>query len=56
MIRRDKEDDGNYSDVFVVDTLADLLQLLANHEIWVRISDNSKLRDVDIEESLEGLE
>ena len=49
MIRRDK----NNSDVFVVDTLKDLFELLANHEIWVRLSDNSKLRDLDIEEALE---
>ena len=49
MIRVDEKN----SDVLVVDTLSDLLQLLANHEIWVRISDNSKLRDLDIEESLE---
>ncbi len=59
MIRRDKEDDGNYSDVLVVDTLADIFELLARNEIWVRVSDkpscprNSKLRDLDIEESLE---
>ena len=49
MIRRDK----NNSDVLVVDTLKDLFELLANHEIWVRLSDNSKLRDLDIEEALE---
>lgn len=47
-IRKDNDD------VLVVDTLSDLLQLLANHEIWVRISDNSNLRDLDIEEDFEG--
>ena len=36
-IRKDK----NNSEILVVDTLKDLLQLLANHEIWVRFSDTS---------------
>ena len=49
MIRVDK----NNSDVFVVDTLTDIFELLKRNEIWVRISDNSKLRDLDIEEALE---
>ena len=49
-IRRDK----NNSEILVVDTLKDLLQLLANHEIWVRFSDTSELRHMDIEESFEG--
>ena len=47
VIKKDKDD------VFVVDTLKDLLQLLANHEIWVRFSDTSELRGMDIEWSLE---
>lgn len=45
-IRKDK----NNSDVRVVDTLADIFELLANHEIWVRISDNSKLREFELDE------
>lgn len=46
--------DENNSEILVVDTLTDLLQLLANHEIWVRISDNSSLlRELDIEEDFE---
>jgi hypothetical protein len=45
-IRKDKDN----SDVFVVDTLADIFKLLANHEIWVRISDNSKLREFELDE------
>ena len=49
MIRVDK----NNNDVLVVDTLKDIFELLATHEIRVRISDNSKLRDLDIEEALE---
>ena len=46
--------DKNNSEILVVDTLKDLLQLLANHEIWVRFSDTSELRHMDIEESFEG--
>ena len=47
--------DKNNSEILVVDTLGDLMQLLANHEIWVRISDNSSLlRELDIEEEFEG--
>ena len=46
--------DKNNSEILVVDTLKDLLQLLANHEIWVRFSDTSKLRELDIEEDFEG--
>ena len=46
-IRRDKKN----SEILVVDTLKDLLQLLANHEILVRFSDTSELRDMDIESS-----
>ena len=45
-IRKDKEN----SEVLVVDTLSDLLELLAKHEIWVRISDNCKLRELELEE------
>ena len=58
MIRVDEEN----SDVLVVDTLSDIFELLARNEIWVRVSDkpscprNSKLRDLDIEESLCGIE
>ena len=56
-IRKDKDN----SDVLVVDTLADIFELLKRNEIWVRISDrnyhscprNRKLRDLDIEESYE---
>ena len=49
MIRVDK----NNSDVLVVDTLKDIFELLAAHQIRVRINDDSKLRDLDIEEALE---
>tara|TARA_R100000781_G_scaffold113352_2_gene81662 strand:- start:243 stop:419 length:177 start_codon:yes stop_codon:yes gene_type:complete len=49
VIKKDK----NNSEILVVDTLKDLLQLLANHEIWVRFSDTSELRGMDIEWSLE---
>ena len=49
MIRVDEDN----SDVLVVDTLTDIFELLKRNEIWVRISDNSKLRDLDIEEALE---
>jgi len=48
-IRRDKKN----SEILVVDTLKDLLQLLANHDICVRFSDTSELRDMDIESSYE---
>ena len=48
-IRKDK----NNSEILVVDTLKDLLQLLANHDICVRFSDTSELRDMDIESSYE---
>jgi len=49
-IRRDKKN----SSVFVVDTLTDLLELLAQQNIKVRISDTSELRYMDIEEDFEG--
>ena len=49
IIKKDK----NNSEILVVDTLKDLLQLLANHEIWVRFSDTSELRGMDIEWRLE---
>tara|TARA_R100000781_G_C4073084_1_gene125152 strand:+ start:436 stop:591 length:156 start_codon:yes stop_codon:yes gene_type:complete len=42
--------DKNNSDVLVVDTLADIFELLKRNEIWVRISDNSKLREFELEE------
>ena len=45
-IRVDKDN----SDVRVVDTLADIFELLKRNEIWVRISDNSKLREFELEE------
>ena len=48
-IRRDK----NNSEILVVDTLKDLLQLLADHEILVRFSETSELRGMDIEWSYE---
>lgn len=48
--------DENNSEILVVDTLTDLLQLLAQQDIRVRISDTSKLRELDIEEDFEGEE
>jgi putative N-acetylmannosamine-6-phosphate epimerase len=45
-IKKDKDN----SDVFVVDTLADLFKLLADQGIYVRINDNCKLRDFELEE------
>ena len=42
--------DEDNSDVRVVDTLADIFELLKRNEIWVRISDNSKLREFELEE------
>ena len=45
-IRKDKDN----SDVLVVDTLADIFELLKRNEIWVRTSDNSKLREFELEE------
>ena len=48
--------DENNTDKFVVDTLSDLLGLLAQKGIQVKISDTSELRDLDIEESFEGEE
>mgnify|MGYP003129040216 FL=1 len=44
------EKDKDNSDVFVVDTLADLFKLLADQGIYVRINDNCKLRDFELEE------
>ena len=49
-IIRDKKN----SSVFVVDTLTDLLELLAKQNVKVRISDTSELRHMDIEEDFEG--
>ena len=49
-IRTDKKN----SSVFVVDTLTDLLKLLAKQNVKVRISDTSELRHMDIEEDFEG--
>lgn len=48
--------DENNSEILVVDTLTDLLQLLAQQDIRVRISDTSKLRELDIKEDFEGEE
>tara|TARA_Y100000356_G_C10997660_1_gene151687 strand:- start:12 stop:167 length:156 start_codon:yes stop_codon:yes gene_type:complete len=45
-IRKDKDN----SDVFVVDSLADIFKLLANHDIWVRINDDCRLREFELEE------
>jgi hypothetical protein len=42
--------DKNNSDVFVVDTLADLFKLLADQGIYVRINDNCKLRNFELGE------
>ena len=46
--------DRKNSSVFVVDTLTDLLELLAQQNVRVRISDTSELRHMDIEEDFEG--
>jgi hypothetical protein len=46
MITVDKDND----EVLVVDTLADIFKLLADQGIYVRISDNCKLRDFELEE------
>ena len=52
-IKKDKDD------VFVVDTLTDIFDLLERNGISVRVSDNydcsrnRRLRDLDIEESYE---
>ena len=45
-IRKDKDND----EVLVVDSLADLFKLLADQGINVRISDNCRLRDFELEE------
>ena len=42
--------DEDNSDVRVVDTLADIFELLDNCKIQVKISDNSKLREFELEE------
>lgn len=42
--------DEDNSDVLVVDTLADIFELLKRNKIWVRISDNSKLREFELDE------
>ena len=41
------------NDVVEVDTLTDLLELLAKQNVKVRISDTSELRHMDIEESFD---
>ena len=45
--------DKNDSEILVVDTLSDLLELVAQQGIQVKISDTSELRHIDIEESYE---
>ena len=55
VIKKDKDD------VFVVDTLTDIFDLLYKNGILVRVSDNydcsrnRSLRDLDIEESYEEM-
>ena len=41
------------NNVVVVDTLSDLLELVAQQGIQVKISNTSELRHIDIEESFE---
>ena len=41
------------NNVVVVDTLSDLLEIVAQQGIQVKISDTSELRHLDIEESFE---
>lgn len=41
------------NNVVVVDTLSDLLEIVAQQGIQVKISDTSELRHIDIEESFE---
>ena len=54
-IKKDKDD------VYVVDTLTDIFDLFERNGISVRVSDNygcsrnRRLRDLDIEESYEGM-
>ena len=43
-IRKDKND----SEILVVDTLSDLLELVAQQGIQVKISDTSELRHIDM--------
>tara|TARA_R110002012_G_scaffold142712_1_gene300823 strand:+ start:381 stop:533 length:153 start_codon:yes stop_codon:yes gene_type:complete len=42
--------DKDNNEVLVVDSLSDLFKLLADKGINVRISDNCKLRDFELEE------
>jgi hypothetical protein len=51
-IRKDKDND----EVLVVDSLADIFKLLADQDIYVRISDNCSLRDFELEEWYESEE
>ena len=44
------------NNVVVVDTLSDLLEIVAQQGIQVKISDTSELRHIDIEESFEEVE
>ena len=46
-------DKDNNNNVVVVDTLSDLLEIVAQQGIQVKISDTSELRHIDIEESFE---
>tara|TARA_R100001086_G_scaffold34625_1_gene15640 strand:- start:164 stop:325 length:162 start_codon:yes stop_codon:yes gene_type:complete len=45
-IRVDKDN----NEVLVVDSLADLFKLLAKQNIFVRISDNCRLREFELDE------
>ena len=49
-MRVDKDNNNN---VVEVDTLSDLLELVSQQGIQVKISDTSELRHIDIEESFE---
>ena len=44
-IRKDKDND----EILVVDTLSDLFELLTDQGIHVRISDNCRLREFELE-------
>ena len=45
-IRKDKDNE----EILVVDTLSDLFELLADQGIYVRISDNCRLREFELDE------
>ena len=42
--------DKDNNEVLVVDSLKDIFKLLADQGIYVRISDNCKLRDFELDE------